>query len=99
MKKIAILLFLVSFSAFCQEGKQEGVVHYERTTFWVNIMSRLTYLSAEEKDRIKLTWGSTDEGWKQKMTLAFNENQSMYAYGEENTEQGYSGRKEDLFFK
>jgi GLPGLI family protein len=97
MKKIAILLFLVSFSAFCQEGKQEGVVQYERTTFWVNIMSRLTYLSAEEKDRIKLTWGSTDEGWKQKMTLAFNENQSLYAYGEENTEQGWSGRKETFF--
>jgi GLPGLI family protein len=97
MKKVAILLFLVSFFAFCQEGKQEGVVHYERTTFWVNIMSRLTYLSAEEKDRIKLTWGSTDEGWKQKMTLAFNENQSLYAYGEENTEQGWSGRKETFF--
>lgn len=97
MKKVAILLFLVSFFAFCQEGKQEGVVQYERTTFWVNIMSRLTYLSAEEKDRIKLTWGSTDEGWKQKMTLAFNENQSLYAYGEENTEQGWSGRKETFF--
>jgi len=97
MKKVAIFLFLVSFSAFCQEGKQEGVVQYERTTFWVNIMSRLTYLSAEEKDRIKLTWGSTDEGWKQKMTLAFNENQSLYAYGEENTEQGWSGRKETFF--
>ena len=97
MKKVAIFLFLVSFSAICQEGKQEGVVQYERTTFWVNIMSRLTYLSAEEKDRIKLTWGSTDEGWKQKMTLAFNENQSLYAYGEENTEQGWSGRKETFF--
>jgi GLPGLI family protein len=97
MKKVAILLLLISFSVFCQEGKQEGVVHYERTTFWVNIMSRLTYLSAEEKDRIKLTWGSTDEGWKQKMTLAFNENQSLYAYGEENTEQGWSGRKETFF--
>jgi GLPGLI family protein len=97
MKKVAILLMLISFSAFCQEGKTEGFVQYERTTFWVNIMSRLTYLSAEEKDRIKLTWGSTDEGWKQKMTLAFNENQSLYAYGEENTEQGWSGRKETFF--
>jgi GLPGLI family protein len=97
MKKVAILLFLVSFSAFCQEGKTEGFVQYERTTFWVNIMSRLTYLSAEEKDRIKLTWGSTDEGWKQKMTLAFNESQSLYAYGEDNAEQGWSGRKETFF--
>jgi GLPGLI family protein len=97
MKKVAILLFLVSFSALCQEAKQEGVVQYERTTFWVNIMSRLTYLSAEEKDRIKLTWGSADEGWKQKMTLAFNESQSLYAYGEDNAEQGWSGRKETFF--
>jgi GLPGLI family protein len=97
MKKSAILLMLISFSAFCQEGKTEGFVQYERTTFWVNIMSRLTYLSAEEKDRIKLTWGSTDEGWKQKMTLAFNESQSLYAYGEDNAEQGWSGRKETFF--
>jgi GLPGLI family protein len=97
MKKVAILLMLISFSAFCQEGKTEGLVQYERTTFWVNIMSRLTYLSAEEKDRIKLTWGSTDEGWKQKMTLAFNESQSLYAYGEDNAEQGWSGRKETFF--
>jgi GLPGLI family protein len=97
MKKVAILLMLISFSAFCQEVKTEGLVQYERTTFWVNIMSRLTYLSAEEKDRIKLTWGSTDEGWKQKMTLAFNESQSLYAYGEDNAEQGWSGRKETFF--
>jgi GLPGLI family protein len=97
MKKSAILLMLISFSAFCQEGKTEGFVQYERTTFWVNIMSRLTYLSAEEKDRIKLTWGSTDEGWKQKMTLAFNVSQSLYAYGEDNAEQGWSGRKETFF--
>jgi len=97
MKKSAILLMLISFSAFCQVGKTEGFVQYERTTFWVNIMSRLTYLSAEEKDRIKLTWGSTDEGWKQKMTLAFNESQSLYAYGEDNAEQGWSGRKETFF--
>ncbi|MEN9961199.1 MAG: hypothetical protein RL045_1452 [Bacteroidota bacterium] len=97
MKKVAILLMLISFSAFCQEVKTEGFVQYERTTFWVNIMSRLTYLSAEEKDRIKLTWGSTDEGWKQKMTLAFNESQSLYAYGEDNAEQGWSGRKETFF--
>lgn len=97
MKKLAVLLLLISLQAFAQEGKQEGVVQYERTTFWVNIMSRLTFLSAEEKDRIKLTWGSTDEGWKQKMTLAFNENQSLYAYGEDNADQGYSGRKETFF--
>jgi GLPGLI family protein len=97
MKKVAILLMLISFSAFCQEVKTEGLVQYERTTFWVNIMSRLTYLSAEEKDRIKLTWGSTDEGWKQKMTLAFNESQSLYSYGEDNAEQGWSGRKETFF--
>jgi GLPGLI family protein len=97
MRKIALLLLLFSFSAFCQEVKTEGIVQYERTTFWANIMSRLTYLSAEERDRIKLTWGSSDEGWKQKMTLAFTENQSLYQQGEDNAEQGWSGRKETFF--
>jgi GLPGLI family protein len=97
MKKIPILLLLISFSAFSQVGKQEGVVQFERTTFYANIVSRLTYLSAEEKDRIKLTWGSTDEGSKQKMNLFFNENQSLYAYGEDNVEKVWSGRKETFF--
>ncbi|MFL0162354.1 GLPGLI family protein [Aquirufa salirivi] len=97
MKQIGFLLILISFSSFSQEGKKEGMVHYERTTFWANIVTRLTYLSAEEKDRVKLTWGSSDEGWKQKMTLAFNENQSLYMQGEENAEQGWSGRKETFF--
>ena len=97
MRKIALLLLILSFSAFCQEVKTEGIVQYERTTFWANIMSRLTYLSAEERDRIKLTWGSSDEGWKQKMTLAFTENQSLYQQGEDNAEQGWSGRKETFF--
>jgi GLPGLI family protein len=97
MRKIAFLLLVFSFPAFSQEVKTEGVVQYERTTFWANIMSRLTYLSTEEKDRIKLTWGSSDEGWKQKMTLAFTENQSLYQQGEDNAEQGWSGRKETFF--
>lgn len=97
MRKITLLLLILSFSAFCQEVKTEGIVQYERTTFWANIMSRLTYLSAEERDRIKLTWGSSDEGWKQKMTLAFTENQSLYQQGEDNAEQGWSGRKETFF--
>jgi len=96
MKKIGILL-LISFSSFCQELKQEGVVYYERRTFWASIMNRLTYLSNEEKNRIKLTWGSTDEGWKQNMTLAFTPKQSLYAYGEDNPEEGWAGRKETLF--
>lgn len=96
MKKIAILL-IFSFPSFCQQVKQEGIVHYERRTFWANIMNRLTYLSTEEKDRIKLTWGSIDEGWKQNMTLAFNPKQSLYAYGEDNPEEGWVGRKETFF--
>lgn len=97
MRRIAFLLLVFSFPAFSQEVKTEGIVQYERTTFWANIMSRLTYLSTEEKDRIKLTWGSSDEGWKQKMTLAFTENQSLYQQGEDNAEQGWSGRKETFF--
>lgn len=97
MKQLGILMILISFSSFSQDGKKEGMVQYERTTFWANIVTRLTYLSAEEKDRVKLTWGSSDEGWKQKMTLAFNENQSLYMQGEENAEQGWSGRKETFF--
>ncbi len=77
---------------------REGVIYYERVSFWAKIINRLSYLSKEEKDRVKMTWGSNDEGWKQNFNLYYNPQLSLYTYGEDNVEQtsGYSWRKEEL---
>ncbi|TLU99637.1 GLPGLI family protein [Dyadobacter luticola] len=73
----------------------EGEVTYERVFHWAKIYSRLTYLSNEEKDRIKQTWGNDDE-YKEKMVLLFNEKQTFYTYKKkEENEGGYSWNREE----
>ena len=78
----------------------EGVVHYERRTFWPRIYARMTYLSQEQKDRISnLTRNFTEN--KEKMKLTFSKSQSLYAYANESAEyegSSYKGRNGDLFF-
>lgn len=78
----------------------EGVVQYERRTFWPRIYARMTFLSQEQKDRISnLTRNFTEN--KEKMKLTFSESQSLYAYASESAEYegtSYKGRNEDLFF-
>ena len=63
MKKYSILyasiLLFVSSLTFAQ--KDEGIINFERVVHYPKIIARLPYLSQEEKDRVKLTWGSDDE--------------------------------------
>lgn len=100
MKNITFLfLILFTVKTLAQAPKQpitEGVIVYERTEFWPKIVGRLSYMSKEEKDRVKMTWGANDEGFKQNYNLYFNPNESLYTYGEENKEYTYSWRKEEL---
>lgn len=80
MRKIRLWIFLMAISSaplFAQN--LEGEITYERVYHWTRINSRLTFLSNEEKDRMKQTWGTRDE-YKQKMTLYFNEKQSYYSF-------------------
>ncbi|TDB64571.1 GLPGLI family protein [Arundinibacter roseus] len=89
------LFLLMALPGLCQT--MEGVVTYERVYHWSKIYSRLTFLSQEEKDRIKLTWGNDDES-KTKMQLFFTPNQSKYTYASDQgtSESGsYSWRQED----
>ncbi|NIJ53025.1 GLPGLI family protein [Dyadobacter arcticus] len=86
-----ILLFLASANVFAQ--KMEGQITYEKVYHWTRLYSRLSYLSNEEKDRMKMTWANDDEH-KQEMTLFFNEKQSFYGYPKnEELDGGYSWRK------
>ncbi len=98
MKILLNILVLLLFATATMAQKTEGVVTYERKTYWTKLMARLTFLSQEEKDRVAQTWKNDDEA-KEKMKLAFNENESLYTYA---TEQGqsddgqYSWRNSDL---
>ena len=95
MKRLFIfILFLTSLYDSKAQGV-EGIVTYERAQYYTKIIGKLTFLSQEEKDRAKLTWGS-DDGWKQKMILHFNDKESKYEVLKEDSEDGWSGRPEDF---
>jgi GLPGLI family protein len=91
MRLIALLLLFVSVSVASKAQKMEGEITYEKVYHYTKMYSRLTYLSTEEKDRMKMTWGKDDE-YKQDMKLFFNEQKSLYTYSktQENNEAGYS---------
>lgn len=92
MKRIAIFLFFVVGQTFTQAQSHQGIVTYERVQYWTKVISRLDFLSQEEKDRAKLTWGKQDD-WKTKTTLSFSPNESKY---EEVHEEGGWGRPDDF---
>ena len=92
MKQIAIFIIIAVSQALAQAQSHEGVVTYERVQYYTKIIARLDFLSQEEKDRAKLTWGNDDE-WKEKTVLYFNEKESKY---ENLNEEGGWGRPEDF---
>ncbi|MCE7063644.1 GLPGLI family protein [Dyadobacter sp. CY326] len=93
MKSISLIMLLL-FSLAAAAQKMEGEITYDRVFHWTRVYSRLSYMSQEEKDRLKLTWGNDDES-KQEMTMIFNDKQSYYSYPkvDELSEGGYSWRK------
>lgn len=78
MKYMLIVMSLLMY-LHTEAQEMEGIVTYERIYHWSRIYSRLDYLSQEEKDRIKLTWGSDDEN-KTNMRLVFTPTKSKYTY-------------------
>ena len=99
MKKMALaLLFTAFFLPDLLAQGTEGVVTYDRIYHWSRIYSRLDYLSQEEKDRIKLTWGNDDES-KTQMKLFFTPTHSKYTYDDDQgkSDDGrYSWRQRDF---
>lgn len=93
----AIFCACCFYSAFGQLDNQ-GTIHYDRTTYWIKIQDKLTYLTQEEKDRTRLTWGRS-EGWSQQMELSFDASKSLYKYAElqKNMSGGYSWKQDELY--
>ena len=78
--------------------KTEGMITYERKSSWTKMYSRLTYLSKDEIERLKSTYGKDDE-WTTKTKLYFNLKESLYTHFNEvgESEDGtYSYRQDDL---
>lgn len=83
MKSILTSFALLLFTAALAQEKEAGVITYEKEVHWARIYAKMDFLSQEEKDRIKLTWGSDDEGNKTKMKLTFTPDRSKYTYDSE----------------
>ena len=93
-----LTLICMGFIIPLQAQQTEGIVTYEYKYYWTKVNSRLTFLSKEEKDRMKLTWGNEENGPGTKMKLTFNEKQSIYTYFSDQgqSEDGrYSWRQSD----
>ncbi len=94
MKKflVAIIFLSISLSTFAQS--LNGVIVYNRKVNYVSIMTRLPFLTSEEIDRVKLTWGNNSDNKGTNYVYFFNEAQSLYTQSEEENEGGYSWSEE-----
>lgn len=99
MKHTLGLLFCLLAGQAMAQQLEEGVVTYERKTLWVKLISKMTFLSQEEKDRAAQTW-KNEEGGKEKMKLSFSPTESLYTYagdaGENDNNGGYSWRNSEF---
>ncbi len=85
-------------SAQSPTAELSAIVTYERKSFWIKIADKLPYLSQEEKDRAKLTWGKND-GYAEKYTLKIEKNQSLYELmDDDEAGNSWPWGKEDLIF-
>lgn len=95
--KLFLTSILVAFVFSSYAQMAEGMITYNRKTDWISIMSKLDYLSSEEVDRMRLTWGSNDDNKGRNYDLYFKNNQTVYTYKEEDNESGgYSWRKSEF---
>lgn len=89
MHKIIIILLLFVSSGVVGQALS-GKVTYERKTFWINIMSKLPFITQEDIDRDRLTWGKNEGKWGEKYEFTFLNNKSIYLEKEQETNYGYS---------
>ncbi len=108
--KTKIFILIILSLPLCGLGgcvfaqKTEGTVSYSRKVYWIKILNRMTYLTQEEKDRDRLTWGKFEDDEQnppEKLTLFFNANQSLYTWDKEqdNTDGGYVWRKNEMIYQ
>ncbi len=99
MKVILTCLIMVMAIGSAPAQMTEGVITYNRKTDWVSIMAKLPYVSSEEADRARLTWGNNSDNKGQNYDLFLKDNKSLYTYKEEDetSERGWSWKKDEYF--
>jgi len=96
MYKFTTALILVIFLNNIVFGQNDqGVITYDRTLYYTKVIDGLPYLSEEERDRQKLTWGK-DEGRAHPYILQFTPEQSIYTYGEKEREYSFSWKQQEF---
>lgn len=93
MKRIIVLGLLLTFALTSQAQMPEGKVTYNRKVDWISIMENLPFMTKEEIDRNRLTWG-TRQSKGRNYQLEFKNDKSLYTYKVEDSEGGYSWSKE-----
>lgn len=94
MKYLMIILFSILICS-AQGQQMNGIIEFERKTNWIDIMSKLPFMTQEEIDRNMLTWGK-DDGYRNKYNLHISGNKTAYIMKEEVNEYGYYGGQDDF---
>ena len=96
INKKTIILFLVVLTLMSEVNAQnvQGIVTYNRKVDWISIMSRLPFMTQEEIERNRLTWGKYERQGRN-YNLYIKGSKSLYTYGEEDTERGWSWKNEE----
>ena len=72
----------------------EGVITFNRKQNYISIMSKLPHITQEDVDRMSLTWGKMGDGTNYELYL--QNNKSVYLRKEEQSESGYSWKKDQF---
>jgi len=91
----SLFIIVICFATALTSQQTSGTIEYGRTQDWVKIMSNLPYMTQEEIDRQRLTWGK-NTGRSSPYILYFNEDESLYTYKEQTNENGYSWKRDDF---
>ena len=95
---IFTVLLSLSFLMPLQAQEVEGIITYNRKTDWISIMSRLPWITQEDVERDRLTWGKrSEEGKGRNYELYLKGNKSLYTYKEEESEGGYSWKSDKYY--
>ena len=92
--KYAIFSLVLLCSSVLYGQQTSGTITYNRNMSWVNVMSKLPFMTKDEIERRKLTWGKR-AGRDETYMLHFNSANSLYTYAEEENTSGYSRRVDD----
>jgi GLPGLI family protein len=94
--RIAFGIIMMILLATPIEAQQniEGVITFNRKQNYISIMSKLPHITQEDVDRMSLTWGKMGDGTNYELYL--QNNKSVYLRKEEQSESGYSWKKDQF---